>query len=115
MKTIFLIFLGLAFINFSCKKEEKEIVEQNKNVHNATVLGIGLDCGDSYVIQFNDNITGLPVNSSSNRYYELNLPDEFKVDGLSVYIEFRAPENDEGMMCTTMGPSYPQIYITTVE
>ncbi|RYM32897.1 hypothetical protein ERX46_12640 [Brumimicrobium glaciale] len=115
MKNIFLIFLGLIFISFSCKKKENEINEPNKNPHNATVMGIGLDCGDAYVIKFNNNVSGLPVNSASNRYYELNLPDEFKIDGMTVYIEFRAPENEEGMLCTTMGASYPQIYITTVE
>lgn len=79
------------------------------------VIGKGLDCGNSYLIKFNDDFSGIPENSFDNTFYEINLPDEFKIDGKSVYIEFRDPKDEEIMGCTTMGPSYYQIFITKVE
>ena len=112
MKKIILILIGLTFIFISCNKNENETNEISPN---ATVIGKGLDCGNSYLIKFNDDFSGIPKNSLNNTFYEINLPDEFEIEGKQVYIEFREPEDGELMVCTTMGPGYYQIYITKVE
>ena len=110
MKRIILTIIGLTFIIISCNKDET-----NDNIFNATVLGKGMDCGNSFLIKFNNDISGLPVNNFDNTFYEINLPEEFKTEGKKIKVEFREPENDEIMVCTTMGIGYPQIYITKVE
>ena len=112
MKKLILILIGLTFIFISCNKNENE---SDENSFNATVLGKGLDCGNSYLIKFNNDISGLPQNTFDNTYYEINLPEEYKIEGKQIYVEFREPENGELMICTTMGIGYPQIYITKVE
>jgi len=113
MKRIILIFIGLTFIFISCDKNDNEV---NKKSFNATVQGKGLDCGNSFLIKFDDDATGLPKNSfGGNTFYEINLPVEFKIEGKKVYVEFREPKNDEIMVCTTMGIGYTQIYITKAE
>ena len=79
---------------------------------NATVLGKGLDCGNSFLIQFDEGVIDLP--SSYRLYYEINLPESYKIKNERVNVKFRAPENDEIMVCTAMGPAYPQIFIIEV-
>ena len=111
MKKLIIVYMSLAFILTSCNKDENEIKE---NPFNATVIGEGLDCGNSYLIKFNDNVSGLPQNSLDNTFYEINLPEEYKVEGKLIHVEFRLPENDEFMLCTALGIAYPQIYITKV-
>ena len=79
---------------------------------NAKVLGKGLDCGNSFLIQFDENVVGLP--SPYKVYYEINLPEKYKIDNERISVKFRVPDNDEIMVCTMMGPTYPQIYIVDV-
>ena len=112
MKKIILILIGLIFMIISCNKNENET---NEKSFNATVLGKGLDCGNSFLIKFNDDVSGLPENTFDNTFYEINLPEEHKIEGKQVYVEFREPVNDETMVCTTMGIGYPQLYITKAE
>ena len=107
MKKIILSFILLSFILSSCEKEEDK-------TFNATVIGPGLDCG-SYLIRLNEELSGFIQNSFDNTFYEINLPEEQKVKGKLIYVEFRLPENNELMVCKTLGFSYPQIYITKAE
>ena len=71
--------------------------EINETSPNATVIGKGLDCGNSYLIKFDDDFSGLPEYSLNNTFYEINLPNEFKIEGTKIYVEFREPENEELM------------------
>lgn len=112
MKKLISILIGLTFIFGSCHKNEKETTENSFNV---TVIGQGPDCGNAYLIRFNSDIPGIPENSFDNTFYEINLPDESKIDGKKISIEFREPENGELMSCATRGIDYPQVYITKVE
>lgn len=80
----------------------------------ATVLAKGLDCGNSFLLKFDEDVTGLPENSE-NTFYEINLPDEYKTEGRKIKVTFRSPKPDEMMACTTMGIGYPQIFITNVQ
>ncbi len=110
MKRIILTIIGLSFLIISCDKNESET---NEDSFNFTVLGKGLDCGNSFLLKVNE-VNGDVVSNYSNTFYEINLPDEYKIEGKKIYIEFREPRNDEFMYCTNMGPSYTQIYITKV-
>ena len=110
MNRIFFVVIGLLFILISCSKNDA-----NRNTFNAKVIGKGIDCGNSYLLKFNDDVFGLPENVFDNVFYEINLPEEFKVDGKEIYVEFREPDNDEIMVCTMAGPGYPQVVITKVE
>ena len=110
MKRIIFIIISLTFIIISCNDDET-----NDDIFNATVIGKGLDCGNSFLIKFNNGVSGLPINNLDNTFYEINLPEEYKIEGKKIKVEFREPKNDEGMVCTTLGPGYPQIYITKVE
>jgi hypothetical protein len=94
-----------------------KIFVDNENVDNeysgATVRGKGLDCGNSFIIQFDEDVVGLPL--PNKVYYEINLPEKYKIANERINVKFRVPNNDEIMACTTMGPSYPQIYIVDVK
>lgn len=74
-----------------------------------------MDCGNAFLIQFNDNVTGLPYNTHDNIFYEINLSESYKINGKKIKVEYREPFDNEIMFCTAMGPGYPQIYITKVE
>jgi hypothetical protein len=91
---------------FSCEN----IPEPNRNKYfKAEVIGVGMDCGDTFLVEFmccNQEIAKIMdseccVSSSENIYYALNLPEEAKQEGIIVEIQFRKPEPDEGMLCTT--------------
>jgi len=104
-----LIFIIMSLLAISCCKTEVE----NK-WSNATVIGKGLDCGNTFLIQFNEDVTGLPDNTSNRTFYAVNLPEEYKVSGTKINVEFREPNSSEMIVCTTMGIAYPQIYISKV-
>ena len=106
MKNLIIILMGVFIIITSCEKKEKAIDRSN-----ATVLTKGIDCNESYLIKFDDTVSGLPHNTFENTFYEINLPDAYKVDGLRINVTFREPSNSELMNCTNQGPSYPQIFI----
>ncbi|MCK4661615.1 MAG: hypothetical protein KAT68_02015 [Bacteroidales bacterium] len=112
MKKVILLIIGLTFLILSCNKNEKETDDL---LYNATVLGKGLDCGNSFLIKFNDDVIGLSENNSDNTFYEINLSEEYKIEGKKIKVEFREPEQGELMVCTTMGIGYPQVFIVKVE
>lgn len=109
MKKIFTLLL-LGILISSCSNND----DDNNELFNAVVIGKGLDCGDSFLIKFNENIKGLP-NTIDNTYYEINLPNEFKVAGKEIKVDFRDPEENEYLICTTLGPGYNLIYIISAE
>jgi len=112
MKRLFIIILGLALIIVSCKVINNL---SDDTLYNVTVLGRGMDCGNSFLIKFEDDDLGLPRNTFDSIFYEINLPKKYKIKGLKIRVNIRDPRNDELKFCTAMGPSYPQIYVTRVE
>lgn len=65
-----------------------DIDDKNNNV---TVIGVGSDCGNSYLIKLEKNAIGVPTNTSQNIFYEINLPSQCKVNGLKINVTFRQP------------------------
>ena len=90
----------------------------------ATVLGKHSDCG-TYLIQFDENVLGpyfitdayallaeyVPSSYNGNIYHGMNLPEELKKEGVKIRVVFRAPHPDESVVCTSMGPTYPGIFV----
>ncbi len=109
MKKIILFFSLL--VALSCEQENQD----TDNVFNAIVLSEGVDCGASFLIQFNNEVENLPENNVDNIFYEINLPQEYKIANLQIQATFRAPTASEEMGCTTFGILYPQIMILSVE
>lgn len=109
-----LILLVLIFFTCSCNNNDDD---KNNTIvpliTNSIVLGQGLDCNNAYLIKFNNNVSGIPVNSTNNVFYEINLPNQYKVVNLPLYVTFRLPTDSEIMNCTSQGVAYPQIYIET--
>ena len=110
MRIKFLI-LYLAIFLTTCKKDPE--IKSGLNC-NATVIGIGMDCGNTFLIGFNDDVTGLP-NGNTTYYYAINLPEKLKVDAQKIMVNFREPKNEEMLICTTRGLSYPQVFIVMAE
>jgi len=111
MKNFIFLIIGLFFIIISCSKNNQDDLSAYAG---ATVLGKGLDCGNSYLLKFDDDVMGLPENFDQI-FYEINLPDDYKIEGKKIKVGFRDPEPDEMMACTTMGIGYPEIFITKVQ
>ncbi|RXJ45771.1 hypothetical protein [Gelidibacter gilvus] len=104
-----LLIAIMTFTFYSCNN-----VDDNNELFNAVVIGKGLDCGDSFLIKFNENSPGLP-SSIDNTYYEINLPNEFKVAGKEIVVDFRKPKENEYFPCTTLGIGYNLIYIISAK
>ncbi len=104
-----ILIIGLILVLVGCDKK------QNDNF-NAKVVGVGLDCGDAYLIRFYDNVENVPNNDTENVFYAINLPDEYKKKDLEInIIKFREPTANEMMNCMTQGITYPQIYIEDIQ
>ena len=98
------------------KQTVRILVDKNESIYdeyyNAIVVRKGLDCGNSFLIQFDHDAIGLP--SQDKVYYEINLPEKYKINNERVSVKFRVPTNEELMVCTTMGYAFPQLYIVDV-
>lgn len=105
MRTI--LFLSLTLL-ISCDNSESDNLLFEPN---ARVISLGLDCGNSYLIELDSDIENLP-NSINNIFYEINLSEEYKIDGLELLVEFREPTSQELMNCSSQGSAYTQIFIT---
>lgn len=110
MNRIILILTTLIIAFASCKKNEVDGYSSN-----AIVQKKGMDCGNSFLIKFDNDVVGLPENNFDNIFYETNLSNDYKIEGKRIFVEFREPENEEKMICSTQGITYPQIYITKAE
>jgi len=97
----------------SCSKVATK--DGNVNVYfKATVLGQGLDCGNTFLIQFDKEVTDIPIGWWNNVYYADNLPEEYKIKEKRIEVQFRPLKDDEKYICTHMGPGYPHVYIVKV-
>ena len=109
IKRVILIFIGMSLFAISCSKDEIDT-----KWYNATVIGKGLDCSNTFLIQFDEDVMGSSNTISNKTFYAINLPEKCKVPEMKIKVEFRVPNNSETIVCTAMGIGYPQIYITKV-
>ncbi|MDO5656682.1 MAG: hypothetical protein Q4G27_11155 [Flavobacteriaceae bacterium] len=106
-----LIYFIIFSIFFACNNDDN--ADSTTVEYNARVLGRGMDCGDAFLIQL-DARHEIPENPFGDIFYEINLPNEYKVEGLEISVSFREPTVDEIPVCTHMGPGYPHLFITEV-
>lgn len=93
----FSILFSSLFILTACENEELE-----SEWVNVTVIGAGVDCRENWEIEYKD-----PPSNSLNRFKEIGLPSEYKSEGLELNLRIREPLNEESLVCTTLGVSYP--------
>jgi hypothetical protein len=110
MKTLILTFLSF-FMLLSCSNSD----DNSDNLNNAKVLRVGMDCGDTYLIKFFDGYSNIPQNAAQNTFYAINLPEEYKIENLEIHINYRLPNENEILNCTSEDIAYPQIYIENVK
>ncbi len=108
---ILILIIGVLVLG-GCGKDDKNIPQ---NDFNAKVLGVGVDCGDTYLIQFYESAENVPNNDTKNVFYAINLPDEYKKKDLDIFIIFREPNDKEIPNCTMLDIAYPQIYVEKVQ
>lgn len=96
----------MASIFISCSKDEED-----KQFWNATVRNKGLDCG-THLLAFDLEPNLYPASYGYGTiFYEMNLPDAFKVPETKIVVEMRKLNDDELVACTTLGPSFGMVYI----
>jgi hypothetical protein len=112
----FLGLLILALLLYSCHKEKN--TTDPEFPFSAEVLGPNPDCGiySIKITEGNENVISIIGSTSPDSVYIANnLPEEFKIRGLKIKLNFRKPENSNNELgaCTAMGPGYPWIFVTT--
>ena len=105
MKKAIRILVLLFFIVLINCDEDKVIDYQFE----ATVLGQGIDCGETYLINLT-NISGI-TEITGGTYYADNLPSDLKIIGINIVLNCRLPNDEEVYACTDMGPSYPHVFV----
>jgi hypothetical protein len=110
MKTLILTLLSFSML-LSCSNSD----DNSDNLNNAKVLRVGMDCGDTYLVKFFDGYSNIPQNTAQNTFYAINLPEEYKIENLEIHINYRLPNENEILNCTSEDIAYPQIYIENVE
>jgi len=111
---ILLILLTIGLTFSSCEKSSTE----SEFLFEAEVIGRNNDCG-IYAIRFTK------YNQKANEiagtlftqyvFIAKNLPVDLQVDGLSIILNIRRINYSEMTACTTMGPSYPWIYVLSAK
>lgn len=114
------IFL-LVFIigSFGCDKNDNE----DDDVFLVEVIGEGMDCGSTFLIQFQeeDENKVRKYHENSNAFYPVfyanNLREEHKKTGLFLNIKLENLRDRKSNLpfCTMMGPGYAHVYIKTSE
>ena len=80
MKNFNFLIISLFVLIISCAKNNQEDVTAFAG---ATVLGKGTDCGNSFLLKFDDDVMGLPENFD-HTFYEINLPEDYKIEGKKI-------------------------------
>ncbi len=108
--TVLLLFLVLLLIGGMGCQEDETLADDD---FLAQVLGKGIDCGDTHLVQILSDSTLIhDITGSYDRiYYADNLPEEHKQADLLLKIQFRNLTNEEVYICTTLGIPYRHIYI----
>jgi hypothetical protein len=107
----YIIILLVVILNFSSCEEKND---DQSFPFEAEVLGINMDCGLP-AIKFINNLDQVneiaDTYSPSAIFIAKNLPSELQLYGISIVLNVRKIQNSELGVCSTMGPSYPWIYV----
>lgn len=106
MKYLIFAFFCLLLVVVSCESDDNET-----QYYDAVVVKKGLDCGDSFLVKLDESVSGFE--SIDNTFYEINLPNNFKIENKELRIQIRKPKNDEYLICTTLGSGYSSIFVVS--
>ena len=117
-KYLLILFMLLILFNFGCQKEDVE-----PDVFQVEVLEKGLDCGDLFLIQFDEQDENRLKKYLKNTYslfpvfYADNLIEEHKERELFLHVTLEKcnTENSYPFACTMLGPTYSHVCIKTSE
>ena len=107
-----MLLMLLTFI-VACKKNEEaktnwfeiEIVAQSN-----------IDCGVPEIIFLNRQQEAYEIiGDSSGRYVALGLPEVNYPVGTKMYVFIHRPTVNESIFCTTLGPSWSQVFIESIK
>ena len=103
-----LLFIVLITLCLSCENNESDVFK-----FEAEVIGKGIDCGDTFLIDLK-NISG-DLEIEDGTYYAYPLPETLKAEGIEIELNCRLPNSDEARACTMLGPSFPHIWVLEVK
>ena len=99
MKLQFHAILILSFLLLiSCDNEEVE-----SQWVDVTVISEAVDCRENWIIRYENPVP----EEGLERFQEIGLPSEYKIEDLELRLKIRDPRNEEMFPCTTAGISYP--------
>lgn len=110
MKQLLVLSILAYSLLAGCEKDKDEDQISSDFKFKATVLSMGLDCGDTFTISL-ENLDS-DSDFEDGIYYADNLPAEYKEEGVLIYLNCREPNEEEVYACTTLGPAYPHIVVT---
>jgi hypothetical protein len=114
MRTTSWFFVIMLLLVAACHKIQDDQVTSTFDV---SVEGIGGDC-KLPLLDFGSrtaevgNLIGLT--SANKLYYAINLDSTYSKSGTSLQVTIRKVAASEGRACTTMGPFYPSVAVTSV-
>ncbi len=112
MKRPAIIFISFfcSLLYYNCNKAE----DLSNDFFSAVVLQEGRDCGDTFLIDFNEDVSSV-TGDTTTIYYANALPSEYKVEGINIKIRFRLLSEEELFACFTSGIPFPHIVVTEVK
>lgn len=112
MKRHVIIFISffLSLLLYNCNKTE----DLTNDFFSAIVLQRGQDCGNTFLIDFKEDVFSV-TGDSTTIYYANALPNEYKEEGMNVKIKFRLLSEQELFACFTSGIPFPHIVVTEVK
>jgi len=98
----YLLVISFGATSTSCENDT-DFIEIDYQFE-ATVIGKGLDCGDTYLIDLKKVMGDSKI--ANGTYYADKLPPQLKVAGLKIRLNSRKSTNQDLYACTIMGPGY---------
>lgn len=114
MRRIFIYLIFVVALN-SCKKDKNTNVKDDW-FYIEVRSSANLDCGVPEIIFLDRQQEAYQIIGDSKGVYNATgLPKVFYPPGTRMYVSIQKPTNSQLLMCTAMGPSYPQVFINSVK
>lgn len=101
----FTLLIPFIFIGCSSDNDSEEVIYEFE----ATVLGKGIDCGGTFLIDLSRKYGDSDIKNGT--YFADDLPEELKVKGQKLKLNCRKPTIDEAYPCITLGPGYNHVVV----
>jgi uncharacterized lipoprotein len=115
MKLNFIIILIFFFALSACKKNQQDR-QQDSWFQIEIKSPANFDCRVPEIIFLDRQQEAYQIiGDSGGVYVASGLPKVLYPVGTRMYVLIQRPDNDQWLVCTTQGPSYPQVHITSVK